>query len=116
MFHLSTKRNLHSHLFVSPLSKNQEVSAFGENGDGDDGDNWIIECGDEYWRRDEPVRLKHKLTKKYLHVSGDTYGRPIQGQMEVSCTAYASQYNLWRVYEGVYIKPAIPNQLDHNEL
>ena len=35
--HLSTKRNLHSHLFQSPMSRNQEVSAFGENGLGDTG-------------------------------------------------------------------------------
>lgn len=35
--HLATKRNLHSHLFQSPISRNQEVSAFGENGNGDTG-------------------------------------------------------------------------------
>jgi len=35
--HLATKRNLHSHLFQSPITHNQEVSAFGEGGDGDEG-------------------------------------------------------------------------------
>ena len=35
--HLATKRNLHSHFFQSPLSHNQEVSCFGEGGDGDTG-------------------------------------------------------------------------------
>ena len=35
--HLATKRNLHSHLFQSPITHNQEVSAFGEGGDGDTG-------------------------------------------------------------------------------
>jgi dolichyl-phosphate-mannose--protein O-mannosyl transferase len=34
--HLSTRMFLHSHLFSSPLSGNQEVSAFGDNG-GDTG-------------------------------------------------------------------------------
>lgn len=32
--HVSTKHNLHSHLFTSPLTKQQEVSGFGENGKG----------------------------------------------------------------------------------
>lgn len=35
--HLATGKNLHSHHFPSPLSNNQEVSAFGENGEGDTG-------------------------------------------------------------------------------
>lgn len=30
--HLTTRKFLHSHLFSSPLSGSQEVSAFGENG------------------------------------------------------------------------------------
>lgn len=118
--HLATHRNLHSHLFSSPLSNNQEVSAFGENGLGDDGDNWIIECDEDFWRRDESVRLRHELTKKYLHVTGDSYGRPIHGQLEVSAYSYANQLNLWRVLEGVYIKPTDPqllvNDQAHTEL
>ena len=52
LLHLSTRRNLHSHLFTSPLSNNQEVSAFGENGDGDEGDLWTVDCDlDESWSR-----------------------------------------------------------------
>lgn len=35
--HMNTGRNLHSHHFQSPLSSNYEVSAFGEDGQGDDG-------------------------------------------------------------------------------
>ena len=30
--HVTTRKFLHSHLFSSPLSGSQEVSAFGENG------------------------------------------------------------------------------------
>ena len=37
LMHLSTRRNLHSHHFQSPLSHNLEVSAFGEDGEGDEG-------------------------------------------------------------------------------
>ena len=36
--HSQTGKNLHSHLFRAALSGNQEVSAFGENGNGDTGD------------------------------------------------------------------------------
>ena len=36
--HVATKRNLHSHRFSSPLSRNLEVSAFGEEGEGDEGE------------------------------------------------------------------------------
>ena len=36
--HMNTGRNLHSHArFDSPVSGRQEVSAFGDNGDGDGG-------------------------------------------------------------------------------
>ena len=35
-------RNLHSHHFSSPLTNQQEVSAFGEMGEGDTGDVWKV--------------------------------------------------------------------------
>lgn len=39
--HLNTMRYLHSHEFSSPLSGNQEVSAFGDgSGSGDRGKSW----------------------------------------------------------------------------
>ena len=34
-------KNLHSHLHQSPLSHNQEVSAFGDNGDEGDTGTWL---------------------------------------------------------------------------
>jgi dolichyl-phosphate-mannose--protein O-mannosyl transferase len=47
--HNLTGRNLHSHAgFYSPLSNNQEVSAFGDGGDGDMGDDWEIDCNKNY--------------------------------------------------------------------
>ncbi|XP_065844060.1 stromal cell-derived factor 2-like protein 1 [Oscarella lobularis] len=104
--HLSTRLNLHSHLFQSPLSNHQEVSAFGENGVGDTGDYWTLECDDEYWERDEAIIMKHKDTGMFLSATGHTYGRPIHGQREivaVSDSGYASQ---WKAMEGVYVKPS----------
>ncbi|EKX46876.1 hypothetical protein GUITHDRAFT_137871 [Guillardia theta CCMP2712] len=66
--HLNTKRNLHSHFFESPLSKQQEVSGFGDKSSGDSGDEWVVEMKDEdYWKRGKRFRLKHKATGAYLH-------------------------------------------------
>lgn len=47
-----TKKNLHSHNYQSPLSGNGEVSAYGDDGNGDYcmycilciADDWMLEC------------------------------------------------------------------------
>jgi len=115
--HLSTGKNLHSHHFQSPLSHNLEVSAFGEHGEGDDGDNWVVVCTGQQWKREDKVRLKHVVSDYYLHVSGDTYGRPIQGQKEVSGYSSPSELNHWTVAEGIFIKPSEPLlSRSHDEL
>lgn len=58
--HIATKKNLHSHRVSSPLSGKQEISAYGDNkGEGDNGDNWLLICQTEFWRRDESIMLKH---------------------------------------------------------
>jgi hypothetical protein len=64
LMHQNTKRNLHSHQFQSPLSGNQEVSAFGDHGEGDGGDDWRVECSTKHWQRNERVRLRHVATNK----------------------------------------------------
>lgn len=114
--HLETGKNLHSHHFQSPLSHNQEVSAFGEEGAGDDGDNWVVVCpaGEKYWRRDDKIRLKHVVTNTFLHVTGDSYGRPIYGQREVSTHPSTSELNFWKAHEGMFIKPTEPLQGTHS--
>lgn len=53
----------------------------------------------------QPIR-NVSLPFRYLHLSGDTYGRPIQGQKEISATSYANNQNLWKVDAGVYIRPS----------
>ena len=86
--HLSTRKFLHSHLFSSPLSGSQEVSAFGENGNlliitvnnsplntvqlgmGDTGDHWKVVCDGDFWERDDSVSFKHVDTNAYLASSG----------------------------------------------
>ncbi|XP_051903537.1 stromal cell-derived factor 2 [Hippocampus zosterae] len=111
--HVNTGRNLHSHYFSSPLSSNQEVSAFGEEGEGDHLDEWIVECGGAVWKRAEAVRLRHKATEAALAVTGEQYGRPINGQREVHAMAGGGQHSLWKAMEGVFVKPADGPPLAH---
>merc|ERR1719384_2111959 len=58
---LETGANLHSHNFQSPISRQQEVTGFGDNGQGDSGDDWVVQptksTSEKYWVRGEPVRL-----------------------------------------------------------
>ena len=63
---MTTRKNLHSHHFQSPLSNNYEVSCFGENGEGDEGDNWKVVCDDTFWERDDKVRFQHGATSGYV--------------------------------------------------
>nr|CAD7427311.1 unnamed protein product [Timema monikensis] len=94
--HLATLKNLHSHHFSSPLSGNQEVSAYG----------------------DEKV-----VSGKYLSATGRTYGRPINGQTEiVGVMSMSSNHVHWQAMEGLFIHPTDfnpkqqHNMQDHSEL
>ncbi|KRZ42063.1 E3 ubiquitin-protein ligase RNF13, partial [Trichinella pseudospiralis] len=61
--HSSTGCLLHSHsAFACPFSGNQEVSCFGKNGIGDEGDNWIVLCDKKYWEKGDEVHFKHLQT------------------------------------------------------
>lgn len=103
LHHVTTNKNLHSHHFSSPLSGNQEISCYGdEKGDGDTGDHWEVVCSGDFWRKDSRVRFKHVDTDMYLSISGRTFGRPINGQMEVIGVASPHQAE-WSALEGVYI-------------
>merc|ERR1711972_952835 len=50
---------------------------------GDTGDVWKVICSGDAWPRDDTVSFKHVDTGVFLGVSGRTFGRPINGQMEV---------------------------------
>ncbi|KAM8960262.1 stromal cell-derived factor 2-like protein 1 [Pelodytes ibericus] len=115
--HVNTGKNLHTHHFSSPLSNNQEVSAFGDDGEGDDLDSWIVQCSDTLWEREDAVRFKHMGTSVYLTITGEQYSHPIRGQREVHGTTSASAHNYWKAMEGVFIKPsAPPGSSKHDEL
>ncbi|XP_023020795.1 stromal cell-derived factor 2 [Leptinotarsa decemlineata] len=104
--HVETKKNLHSHNFQSPLSGNQEISCYGNGGEGDSGDNWTIVCSGDNWHRDDSVMFKHVDTQMYLSISGKTFGRPITGQMEVIGVYSSSGSVHWQTAEGVFIHAA----------
>lgn len=114
--HLATKRYLHSHHFQSPLSGNQEISAYGEDGVGDTGDNWELKCTTDVWQRDQPIQLRHIDTGAFLAVSGRTFGRPINGQMEVIGASGASHASNWKTAEGLYVHPRESASGSHDEL
>ncbi|RWS30213.1 stromal cell-derived factor 2-like protein [Leptotrombidium deliense] len=113
--HLASNKNLHSHLFSSPLSGNQEVSAFGKAGEGDTGDDWTVTCSEEHWERDVNVRFKHVDTEMWLSTSGRSYGRPISGQLEVVGVSRPDSSSYWQTAEGIYIKP-MDKDIIHDEL
>ncbi|GAM17773.1 hypothetical protein SAMD00019534_009480 [Acytostelium subglobosum LB1] len=107
LIHLNTRKNLHSHLAVSPLTKNNEVSCFGENGEGDTGDNWVVELIDagDQWTRDVEFRLKHVDTKAYLTASANyKYQHPIPGQLEVCGMNKKDADTKWKAEEGIYFE------------
>lgn len=115
--HINTMKNLHSHNHRAPLSNNQEVSAYGADGDGDTMDVWTVICsGNNPWRRETAVKLKHKGTQKYLAASGQQFNRPISGQMEIVAQAKAGGATEWRVAEGVFVSPARKSDYSHQEL
>ncbi|KAJ2083716.1 hypothetical protein H4R24_000579 [Coemansia sp. RSA 988] len=94
---------LHSHsAHRSPLSGSQEVSAF----DGhDDGDIWTLEClkSENFWRRENPVYLRHVDTAKYLaSLPSKKYRQPISGHQEVCATKKPDANAQWMALEGYY--------------
>lgn len=123
--HVETGKNLHSHLFKAPLSGNQEVSGFGENGKGDTGDNWqvICETKDQTWVRGKPVSLKHVDTNKYLSTAENFKFNqqncggacPIMDQTEVSSSPKKDANSKWMTGQGVYFPSKIDKKGTHDD-
>lgn len=112
--HLDTMKNLHTHNVQSPLSRQQEVSCFGQgDGQGDTGDDWILECssGQQYWKRGESVRLRHVDTSKYLGGSSTVkftqqncgQGCPIMNHLESFARQQKDDYSSFKVEMGVHL-------------
>lgn len=101
--HLNTGKWLHSHHYRSPLSNQQEISAF----DGEDsGDNWIVQCvdpKDKYWIREKNVRFLHKDTNVYMTSSQHfAFRNPIPGQLEIAGNERTGEQSKWKTSEGIY--------------
>jgi dolichyl-phosphate-mannose--protein O-mannosyl transferase len=104
---LGTKKNLHSHFFTSPLSGNQEISAYGnDDGTGDTGDHWEVICYGKEWLRTSKVQLRHVDTRKFLGASGRSFGRPISGQMEIVGLNSGGTGSEWNTAEGIFFHPS----------
>jgi dolichyl-phosphate-mannose--protein O-mannosyl transferase len=109
--HLETKRNLHTHGIPSPLSRQQEVSAYGNEGEGDTGDDWVVECTTQYWQRGAKVRLRHVDTQKYLAGSASVkytaqncgQGCPIMNHLETFGRKQKDDYSYVKVDMGVLL-------------
>ena len=110
--HLATFTNLHSHGVQSPLSRQQEVTSYGQgDGKGDNGDNWIVECGSTNWQRGKSVRLKHIDTQAYL--GGTTqasfnqnncgHGCPIMHHLEAFGRKSKDDLSVLQADHGVYL-------------
>ncbi|KAJ3142843.1 Stromal cell-derived factor 2-like protein 1 [Geranomyces variabilis] len=104
LLHQSTKTSLHSHAaHKSPLTRNQEVSAYSGS---DKGDDWRLVCAkssDKYWDRETEVKLQHVETAKFLGAaSGSTYNVKPPGQLEVSAVGHAGAEQTWIAQEGIY--------------
>lgn len=93
-----------------------EVSAFGDDGKSDSGDNWQVVCSTGHWNRMSPIRLKHVVTGKYLTVSGNTFGRPIAGQYEITAHSTMTDSSLWKPAEAIMFHDAADKSNDHDEL
>jgi dolichyl-phosphate-mannose--protein O-mannosyl transferase len=113
--HLDTLRNLHSHNVKSPLSRQQEVSCYGQgDGNGDNGDDWKVICSAsnaKYWRREGKVYFQHVDSGKFLGASSTVkfthqncgHNCPIMNHAEVFSRASQDQYGAWFVEAGVHI-------------
>jgi dolichyl-phosphate-mannose--protein O-mannosyl transferase len=120
--HVQTKHYLHSHDdHRSPLSRFQEISAFQGS---DDGDHWVVEClldkdnndNDKakdkgmggYWRREAPIKLRHKNTGLFMGARKEhVFQHPISGQLEVAGyhggnKHVSDEFLIWAAQEGVY--------------
>ena len=115
--HVATGRNLHSHSIASPVTNQQEVSAFGTGGHGDANCNWCLRLGqdDHGAIRLQHVNTGHGADHHYLHSHGRMlpsgygtgYGQgPGQGEVTVS-DRWNNRDDLWRVQRFRMPKPLV---------
>lgn len=100
--HYLTHRNLHSHAGIpSPVTSQQEVTGFGNNGMGDTNDNWRIETQNGgNWALNQRIRLIHVNTNYALHSHAGFYHPDwTANQQEVTCFGGRDDNDLWMLTE-----------------
>lgn len=92
--HAATGALLHSHEFTSPLSGNQEVSAY--EGESNTADHWtvVLNTGSEYWEREQSVTLKHVDTGKVRSCAGLSPGLNFSSLTLISDTPWPASHRL----------------------
>lgn len=112
--HLMTKRNLHSHKEVAPITKKHyQVTCYGENGIGDANDVWqvfILDGEPEEKIRTVTSRLQfvHYLSKCALDSRSKQLPKWAYEQIEVTCNPHLSDKNtVWNVEDNLMEK--LPN-------
>ena len=100
--HVQTGRNLHSHAgFPSPVTGQQEVTCYGERGNGDANDDWRVQVdGAPQWGAQNRVRLVHRLTNVALHSHlGYRHDQWTAGQQEATGYAGRDDNDWWWLLE-----------------
>lgn len=102
--HQVTRKNLHSHPqanFKSPITRQQETTAYGSFGTGNDDDNWIIELLEgSKLEQGAKVILRHVSTGLVLHSHGDqAHKEYTDGEQEVTCLQRGDDNDVWQISE-----------------
>ncbi|XP_046419924.1 protein O-mannosyl-transferase 2 isoform X4 [Neodiprion fabricii] len=112
--HIVTRRNLHSHKEVAPISKKHyQVTGYGENGTGDANDVWkvlIVNGKEDDIVETVTSKLKfvHYLHHCALTSSGKTLPKWAYSQQEVSCNPNMRDKNsMWNIEDNIFAK--LPN-------
>lgn len=116
--HMATRRNLHSHFEVAPLTKRHfQVTCYGENGLGDANDIWTVQKesssvssgeDDRIYTVRTRFKLIHYLTNCALHSHSKQLPKWAYEQMEVTCNPKLhDKNNYWNIEDNFY--PQLPN-------
>lgn len=112
--HLTTESNLHSHDVRSPLSNQQEVTGYGSTGQGDTGDDWIVQPfrgSSKYWEKGQYVHFQHAETGVYLGSTTQAqftsrncgHNCPVMDHLEVFGRNAKDAFTKWVSNVGVYL-------------
>eukprot|EP00892_Ulva_mutabilis_P011857 jgi/Ulvmu1/9043/UM005_0136.1 len=103
--HVETSKWLHSHTHKSPLTANQEISAYGGPSQSDTGDVWTVTWNgsNKLWEKANTVFLQHVDTGMFVADTGKMYGRPINGQHEIAGVSRKDNIAGWIASYGMYL-------------